>query len=111
MRETCIEIPSQTTITKDNVSVDVSGCIYVQFVDAERAAYVSLNPATFSPLVLPFKTEPFASLLRPFKGHPSCDRSKPNPPLLSFTLSKDILAVTVQNRTLPFSPSLFQRTS
>ena len=30
MREMAIEIPPQTTITKDNVSVDVSGCIYVQ---------------------------------------------------------------------------------
>ena len=38
MRETAVVIPPQTTITKDNVSVDVSGCIYIQFVDAEKAA-------------------------------------------------------------------------
>lgn len=44
MRETAIEIPPQNTITKDNVSVDVSGCIYIQFVDAEAAAYGNSNP-------------------------------------------------------------------
>lgn len=44
MRETAVEIPPQTTITKDNVSVDVSGCIYIQFEDAERAAYGNANP-------------------------------------------------------------------
>lgn len=44
MRESAIEIPPQTTITKDNVSVMVSGCIYIQFVDAEKAAYGNANP-------------------------------------------------------------------
>jgi len=44
MRESAIEIPPQTTITKDNVSVDVSGCIYIQFVDPLAAAYGNSNP-------------------------------------------------------------------
>jgi len=44
MRESAIEIAPQSTITKDNVTVAVSGCIYVQFVDPEKAAYGSKDP-------------------------------------------------------------------
>lgn len=44
MREQAIEIPPQSTITKDNVTVDVSGCLYVKFEDAEKAAYGSSDP-------------------------------------------------------------------
>ena len=44
MRERTLEIAPQAAITKDNVSVDVSGNVYVQFVDPERAAYGSQNP-------------------------------------------------------------------
>ncbi|CAM9829377.1 unnamed protein product, partial [Phaeothamnion confervicola] len=44
MRERAIEISPQTSITKDNVSVDVSGNLYVQFVDPSRAAYGNFNP-------------------------------------------------------------------
>ena len=43
-RERAIDIPPQSTITRDNVSVDVSGNLFVAFVDAEKAAYGATNP-------------------------------------------------------------------
>jgi regulator of protease activity HflC (stomatin/prohibitin superfamily) len=39
-----LSYPSQAAITRDNVSVEVSGNVYVQFVDAEKAAYGARNP-------------------------------------------------------------------
>lgn len=44
MREKAMAILPQSAITKDNVSVKVSGNLYCQFVDAEKAAYGSKNP-------------------------------------------------------------------
>ena len=44
MREKALSIVPQHCITKDNVTVAVSGVLYCQFVDAERAAYGSKNP-------------------------------------------------------------------
>lgn len=44
MREKAIEIQPQPAITRDNVSLDVSGNVFVQFVDPEAAAYGSFNP-------------------------------------------------------------------
>jgi len=44
MREKAIEITPQPAITRDNISLDISGNVFVQFVDAERAAYGSENP-------------------------------------------------------------------
>lgn len=44
MRERAIAIKPQPSITKDNVHVQVSGNLYCQFVDAEKAAYGSKNP-------------------------------------------------------------------
>jgi len=44
MRERAVEIQPQKCITKDNVSVDVSGNVYIQFVDPEKAAYGSKDP-------------------------------------------------------------------
>ena len=44
MREKAISITPQAAITKDNVHVEVSGNIFCQFVDAEKAAYGSQNP-------------------------------------------------------------------
>ena len=44
MREKALAIQPQSAITKDNVHVQVSGNLYCQFVDAEKAAYGSKNP-------------------------------------------------------------------
>ena len=44
MREKSLSITPQSGITKDNVQVRVSGNLYCQFVDAEKAAYGSKNP-------------------------------------------------------------------
>ena len=44
MREKALSITPQSAITKDNVHVQVSGNLYCQFVDPERAAYGSKNP-------------------------------------------------------------------
>jgi regulator of protease activity HflC (stomatin/prohibitin superfamily) len=44
MREKAMKIVPQSAITKDNVHVHVSGNLYCQFVDAEKAAYGSNNP-------------------------------------------------------------------
>eukprot|EP01038_Epipyxis_sp_PR26KG_P004862 gene4862-6813_t len=44
MREKALSISPQSAITKDNVHVNVSGNLYCQFVDAEKAAYGSKNP-------------------------------------------------------------------
>eukprot|EP01039_Chlorochromonas_danica_P002906 gene2906-3172_t len=44
MREKALAISPQPAITKDNVHVAVSGNLYCQFVDPEKAAYGSNNP-------------------------------------------------------------------
>ena len=44
MREKALAIQPQSAITKDNVAVQVSGNLYCQFIDAEKAAYGSKNP-------------------------------------------------------------------
>jgi len=44
MREKSLVIQPQACITKDNVAVQVSGNLYCQFVDPEKAAYGSKNP-------------------------------------------------------------------
>mmetsp|Transcript_33565 Transcript_33565/g.44311 ORF Transcript_33565/g.44311 Transcript_33565/m.44311 type:complete len:348 (-) Transcript_33565:483-1526(-) len=44
IRERAVEISPQKCITKDNVSVDVSGNVYIQFTDPEKAAYGSRDP-------------------------------------------------------------------
>jgi len=44
VRERAIDIPPQSAITRDNVAVEVSGNLFVQFVDPQKAAYGALNP-------------------------------------------------------------------
>jgi regulator of protease activity HflC (stomatin/prohibitin superfamily) len=44
VRERALDIPAQSAITRDNVSVEVSGNLFIRFYDAEKAAYGSLNP-------------------------------------------------------------------
>merc|ERR1719148_440264 len=44
VRERAIDIEPQAAITRDNVSVEVSGNLFVQFVDPEKAAYGARNP-------------------------------------------------------------------
>jgi regulator of protease activity HflC (stomatin/prohibitin superfamily) len=39
LKEEVMDIPSQTCITKDNVTVEVDGLIYLQVVDSKLAAY------------------------------------------------------------------------
>merc|ERR1712232_133074 len=43
IRERAIDIVPQSAITRDNVSVEVSGNLFVRFVDPERAAYGARN--------------------------------------------------------------------
>ncbi len=44
VRERAIDIEPQSAITRDNVSVEVSGNLFVKFQDPEKAAYGALNP-------------------------------------------------------------------
>jgi len=44
IRERALDIPPQSAITRDNVSVEVSGDLFISFVDPEKAAYGALNP-------------------------------------------------------------------
>lgn len=44
IRERAMDIPPQSAITRDNVSVEVSGNLFVRFNNAEKAAYGAFNP-------------------------------------------------------------------
>lgn len=39
LKETAVDVPSQTCITQDNISVEVDGILYLQVVDARKASY------------------------------------------------------------------------
>lgn len=39
LKEQAVDVPSQTCITKDNISVSVDGVLYMQVVDAKAASY------------------------------------------------------------------------
>ncbi len=39
LKEQAIDVPSQICITKDNISVEVDGILYMQVLDAQRASY------------------------------------------------------------------------
>lgn len=44
IRERAMDIPPQAAITRDNVSVEVSGNLFIKFQDPQAAAYGALNP-------------------------------------------------------------------
>ena len=44
VRERALDIAPQSAITRDNVSVEVAGNLFVRFLDPEKAAYGALNP-------------------------------------------------------------------
>ena len=44
VRERAMDIAPQTAITRDNVSVEVSGNLFIKIQDAQNAAYGALNP-------------------------------------------------------------------
>lgn len=44
VRERALDILPQSAITRDNVSVEVSGNLFVRIADPERAAYGARNP-------------------------------------------------------------------
>lgn len=44
VRERAIDIEPQSAITRDNVSVEVSGNLFIKFDNPEAAAYGALNP-------------------------------------------------------------------
>lgn len=44
VRERAMDIPLQSAITRDNVSVEVAGNLFVKFQDPEAAAYGAVNP-------------------------------------------------------------------
>jgi regulator of protease activity HflC (stomatin/prohibitin superfamily) len=39
LKETAVDVPPQTCITKDNIAVEVDGVLYLQVVDAVKASY------------------------------------------------------------------------
>ena len=39
LKEQAVDVPPQTCITKDNISVEVDGILYMQVIDAQRASY------------------------------------------------------------------------
>ncbi len=43
MKEMVMDVPPQTCITKDNISVEVDGILYVQIVDPSKASYGVTN--------------------------------------------------------------------
>lgn len=43
LRETVLDVPSQTVITRDNVSIEIDALLYIQITDPAKAAYEISN--------------------------------------------------------------------
>lgn len=51
LKEQAVDVPPQTCITKDNISVEVDGILYMQIVDPQRASY-GINNYRFASIQL-----------------------------------------------------------
>ena len=51
LKEQAVDVPPQTCITKDNISVEVDGILYMQVVDPQRASY-GINNYRFASIQL-----------------------------------------------------------
>ena len=51
LKEQAVDVPPQTCITRDNISVEVDGILYMQVIDAQRASY-GINNYRFASIQL-----------------------------------------------------------
>lgn len=51
LKEQAIDVPSQTCITRDNISVEVDGILYLQVIDPQKASY-GINNYQFAAMQL-----------------------------------------------------------
>lgn len=58
LKEVAIEIPSQSAITADNVTLELDGVLYTRVFDAYKARYVLCPPLLFYGLSFPFLVRP-----------------------------------------------------
>ena len=84
VRERAVDILPQSAITRDNVSVEVSGNLFVRVMDPERAAYGARNPLYAVMMVSAFPEPTFPLLFLPRSSFdrfpPYSSTSTPNPP-------------------------------